>query len=85
MPVSDWKADLLADVSDVPPLYFTEGNENVLCDLCPAHCTIKSGNFGACGVRGNKGGKGIIPFYGFVSSLAVDPVEKKPLYHFKPG
>ena len=46
---------------------------------------IKSGNFGACGVRGNKGGKGIIPFYGFISALAVDPVEKKPLYHFKPG
>jgi pyruvate formate lyase activating enzyme len=81
----DWKADLAAEVSDVSPLYFSEENGNVLCDLCPAHCAIKSGNFGACGVRGSKGGKGIIPFYGFVSSLAVDPVEKKPLYHFKPG
>jgi len=81
----DWKADLLADSSDVSPLYFTEENGNVHCDLCPAHCAIKSGSFGVCGVRGNKGGKGIIPFYGFVSSLAVDPVEKKPLYHFKPG
>jgi pyruvate formate lyase activating enzyme len=38
-----------------------------------------------CGVRGNKGGRGIIPFYGFISALAVDPIEKKPLYHFKPG
>ena len=66
------------------PLFFTEDG-NVRCDLCPNNCTIKSGCFGACGVRGNKGGRGIIPFYGFVSALAVDPVEKKPLYHFKPG
>jgi len=86
----DWKADLAADISDVSPLYFNEADVNthdgnIRCDLCPARCTIKNGSFGACGVRGNKGGKGIIPFYGFVSSLAVDPVEKKPLYHFKPG
>jgi pyruvate formate lyase activating enzyme len=67
------------------PLFISVGNENVVCDLCPNKCEIKSGKFGACGVRGNKGGKGIIPFYGFISALAVDPVEKKPLYHFKPG
>jgi pyruvate formate lyase activating enzyme len=36
-------------------------------------------------VRGGKNGKPIIPFYGFISALALDPVEKKPLYHFKPG
>jgi len=36
-------------------------------------------------VRGNKGGQGFIPFYGFISALAVDPIEKKPLRHFKPG
>jgi len=67
------------------PLFLSTSGENVRCDLCPRHCEIKSGNFGACGVRGSKGGKGIIPFYGFISALAVDPVEKKPLYHFKPG
>jgi len=55
------------------------------CDLCPNNCEIKNGSFGVCKVRGNKGGKGIIPFYGFISALAVDPVEKKPLNHFKPG
>ncbi|MCL2801908.1 MAG: AmmeMemoRadiSam system radical SAM enzyme [Treponema sp.] len=60
-------------------------SEDAHCELCPNNCQIKSGTFGACGVRGNKGGKGIIPFYGFITALALDPIEKKPLYHFKPG
>jgi pyruvate formate lyase activating enzyme len=36
-------------------------------------------------VRGNKNGRALIPFYGFISALALDPIEKKPLYHFRPG
>jgi len=68
-----------------PPLFFTESDGVVICNLCPNSCHIQSGFFGSCGVRGNKGGKGIIPFYGFISALAMDPIEKKPLYHFKPG
>jgi len=67
------------------PLFMTPDGDNVLCNLCPNSCVIKRGDFGACKVRGNKGGNGIIPFYGFISALAVDPIEKKPLYHFKPG
>jgi len=67
------------------PLFVTGKNEKIICCLCPNNCEIKSGGFGICGVRGNKSGKGIIPFYGFISALAVDPIEKKPLYHFKPG
>ena len=61
------------------------GSDKIRCELCPNNCDIKSGGFGACGVRGNKSGVGIIPFYGFISALAMDPIEKKPLYHFKPG
>jgi len=67
------------------PLFMKEADGNVICNLCPNNCNIKNSHFGSCGVRGNKGGKGIIPLYGFVSALAVDPIEKKPLYHFKPG
>jgi len=67
------------------PLFVTESGEKIRCELCPNNCEINSGGFGTCGVRGNKGGKGIIPFYGFITALAVDPIEKKPLYHFKPG
>jgi pyruvate formate lyase activating enzyme len=36
-------------------------------------------------VRGNRRGRGIIPYYGFITALALDPIEKKPLYHFRPG
>lgn len=67
------------------PLYFTEADDNLSCDLCPNFCKIASGNFGLCGVRGNKANHGITPFYGFISALALDPIEKKPLYHFKSG
>lgn len=67
------------------PLFLNSDSDIVNCELCPRNCAIKSGSFGACGVRGNKGGKGILPFYGFISALAMDPIEKKPLYHFKPG
>ena len=67
------------------PLFLDESGGNIKCKLCPNNCVIQSGCFGLCGVRGSKNGRGIIPFYGFISSLAVDPVEKKPLYHFKPG
>jgi len=67
------------------PLFLNQTDGEVRCELCPHNCRIKNGDFGLCGVRGNKGGKGIIPFYGFISALAVDPIEKKPLYHFKPG
>jgi len=61
--------------------FFDEGR----CSLCPHHCAIPSGALGACGVRGNKNGTGLAPFYGHVSALAMDPIEKKPLFHFRPG
>jgi pyruvate formate lyase activating enzyme len=68
------------------PRFFEAQAEGIVrCGLCPRRCAIQSGNFGACGVRGSKNGAAVIPFYGFVSALALDPVEKKPLYHFRPG
>jgi len=67
------------------PLFMLTMGENVRCELCPNNCEIKNGSFGVCKVRGNKSGKGIIPFCGFISALADDPIEKKPLYHYKSG
>jgi pyruvate formate lyase activating enzyme len=55
------------------------------CDLCPRRCRIPEGGWGACRVRSNSGGQGQIPRYGHITALALDPIEKKPLYHFRPG
>lgn len=55
------------------------------CNLCPRRCSISEGNFGFCGIRRNRGGKVVLETYGLSTGLAVDPIEKKPLYHFFPG
>jgi pyruvate formate lyase activating enzyme len=57
----------------------------VHCLLCPKSCRIETGVFGACRVRQARDGRLELPFFGRLSSLAIDPVEKKPLYHFYPG
>ncbi|MGA2766660.1 MAG: AmmeMemoRadiSam system radical SAM enzyme [Spirochaetia bacterium] len=57
----------------------------MLCSLCPHQCAIAEGGHGICKVRVNRNGSLALPFYGRVSALAVDPIEKKPLYHFHPG
>ncbi|HUU76489.1 MAG TPA: AmmeMemoRadiSam system radical SAM enzyme [Methanoregulaceae archaeon] len=59
--------------------------ETVRCSLCNHRCTIKEGKCGICGVRLNDGGKLFALSYSKVSSEAVDPIEKKPLFHFLPG
>jgi pyruvate formate lyase activating enzyme len=63
----------------------SDSNGVINCGLCPRRCAIPSGALGACKVRGNKNGKGLLPFYGYVTTLAMDPIEKKALYHFRPG
>jgi len=60
-------------------------NINVRCGLCPHRCNIPDNARGVCGVRENRGGKLIASGYGLVSSVAIDPIEKKPLYMFHPG
>ncbi|MGB9840122.1 AmmeMemoRadiSam system radical SAM enzyme [Thermovenabulum sp.] len=57
----------------------------VVCGLCPHGCRIKNGNFGICRVRKNMDGILYTTNYEKVSSWALDPIEKKPLYHFYPG
>ena len=59
--------------------------EAIRCELCPHACRIAEGRAGICKVRRNEGGSMALPFYGLVSSLALDPIEKKPLHHFLPG
>lgn len=59
--------------------------EIVQCQLCPHHCHIKNGAVGICGVRQNRAGRLYSLIYGKASSVHVDPMEKKPLFHFLPG
>ena len=65
--------------------YVKKENNAVQCSLCSHRCTIADGKHGICGVRRNTGGRLYATTYGLVSAEAVDPIEKKPLYHFLPG
>ena len=55
------------------------------CDVCFRHCELKEGQTGSCGARICTGGEVRPAWYGKISSLALDPVEKKPLARFHPG
>ena len=59
--------------------------DTVRCILCPHHCLIKPGKRGICGVRENTGGEINLVTAGILSGVAIDPIEKKPLYNFFPG
>ena len=64
--------------------YHTKGNI-IVCDLCPNNCHISVGKVGSCRVRENIAGKLAAKTYGYISALAIDPIEKKPLHLFHPG
>lgn len=60
-------------------------NNSIICELCPHSCRISEKNTGICRARENVSGTLYSTVYGKVSSIALDPIEKKPLYHFYPG
>jgi len=57
----------------------------VQCKLCPRECTVADRGRGNCGVRENRGGTYYTLVYGSAAAVNVDPIEKKPLFHFLPG
>lgn len=59
--------------------------DKVSCDLCPRHCSLSKNERGFCYARGESEGQIILKDYGRLSALSLDPIEKKPLYHFLPG
>ncbi len=61
------------------------GNDKVRCNLCRFHCLIADGRRGRCGVRENRRGLLYSLVYGHTVAENIDPIEKKPLYHFHPG
>ncbi len=61
-----------------------DGNK-VRCSLCSHYCTLGPGSKGICEVRINEGGELFSLVWGRPESICVDPIEKKPLYHYRPG
>ena len=57
----------------------------VVCETCPRHCRLADGATGFCRARREEGGRVVAANYGRISSIALDPIEKKPLAFFHPG
>jgi pyruvate formate lyase activating enzyme len=56
----------------------------IICEICPHHCALTEGMTGICKGRSCKEGKIVCSNYGMLTSIALDPIEKKPLKHFFP-
>lgn len=65
--------------------YWTAEGNRAFCELCPNECIVLDGKAGDCRVRVNKGGKLQTIAYGNPCAVNVDPIEKKPLFHFLPA
>lgn len=59
--------------------------DRVHCDLCPHRCSLTDGAAGICGARRNESGEMIAASFGKVCVRSLDPIEKKPLFHYRPG
>jgi pyruvate formate lyase activating enzyme len=65
--------------------YYKKTSKGIRCLLCRHYCNLAEGQTGICGVNKNEDGKLKNIVYGKVAALNIDPIEKKPLYHFLPG
>ena len=70
---------------NIPARWWQKEGQKTRCTLCFHHCLLGDGERGICGVRTAAEGKIISPLLGQFSSCAVDPIEKKPLCHWRPG
>lgn len=66
-------------------LYYENRNGAIYCHLCPHYCKIPNGERGFCTARANRNDKLIAESFGRLTSISLDPIEKKPLLHFHPG
>lgn len=65
--------------------WYRQADDKLVCELCPRQCVISADQTGFCRARRNRDGRLIAENYGACTSCALDPIEKKPLYHFYPG
>jgi len=84
---TNWKIGRIMDTKNLKEAMFFDrhGSGKVKCRLCPHECKVSEGKEGICRVRKNIGGTLYATTYQKASAIAVDPIEKKPLYHFYPG
>lgn len=66
-------------------LFYSREGDKIRCSLCPHECLLSEGKVGLCRQRRHVHGRLMAEGYARVSSIAMDPIEKKPLYHFYPG
>jgi pyruvate formate lyase activating enzyme len=82
---------IVGDQTGMPDLFVRQAllqeptDHKIRCNVCERRCLLVAGGLGWCRTRANRAGKLVTLIYGAVSSLAVDPIEKKPFYHFHPG
>ena len=65
--------------------YYQQKDEKLVCLLCSHYCHLKKDQIGLCGVNKNTGNQIECLVYGYLAALNIDPIEKKPLYHFLPN
>jgi len=65
--------------------YFKKEKDKLTCLLCSYYCTLAPNEIGICGVNKNTGDNIECLVYGYISAINIDPIEKKPLYHFLPN
>lgn len=65
--------------------YYSKHDNSIICNLCPHNCVINEGKTGLCKTRINIDGEFFSTAYGKPSNINIDPIEKKPLYHYLPG
>ena len=66
-------------------MFYDKKEDSIRCKLCHHNCILKENKFGVCNVRTVENNIGVAINYGEVTSANIDPIEKKPLYHYKPG
>ena len=66
-------------------MFYEKLNDKTHCFLCPHNCVIEDKDFGKCKVRIHENGELFTMNYGEITSAALDPIEKKPLYYFRPN
>lgn len=72
-------------LSETEAILYEKVGDRIRCTACNRYCLLKDGQTGFCGIRKNIGGRLILLNYGLTMTDNIDPVEKKPLYHFHPG